>query len=44
MIIIFAVQLILFFIVFSLQIYVLYTLIFDELKKIIKPVKRNLNS
>jgi hypothetical protein len=39
MIIIFATQLILFSIVISLQIYVLYTLIFDELKKIIKPVK-----
>jgi hypothetical protein len=39
MIILFAVQLILFFIVLTLQIYVLYTLIFDELKKIIKPIK-----
>jgi hypothetical protein len=39
MIILFAVQLILFFIVLTLQVYVLYTLIFDELKKIIKPVK-----
>ena len=40
MIILFAVQLILFFIVLTLQIYVLYILIFDELKKIIKPVKK----
>jgi hypothetical protein len=40
MIILFATQLILFSIVISLQIYVLYTLIFDELKKIIKPVKK----
>jgi hypothetical protein len=40
MIILFAVQLILFFIVLTLQIYVLYTLIFDELKKIIKPIKK----
>jgi hypothetical protein len=39
-IIIFATQLILFSIVITLQVYVLYTLIFDELKKIIKPVKK----
>ena len=38
--IIFATQLILFSIVIALQFYVLYTLIFDELKKIIKPVKK----
>jgi hypothetical protein len=42
MIIIFALQLILFFIVITLQIYVLYTLIFDELQKIIKPVKKEI--
>jgi hypothetical protein len=38
--IIFIIQLILFFIVITLQVYVLYTLIFDELKKICKPVKK----
>jgi hypothetical protein len=38
--IMYAIQLILFFIVISLQAYVLYTLIFDELKKIIKPIKK----
>jgi hypothetical protein len=40
MIILFVAQLILFSIVLTLQIYVLYTLIFDELKKIIKPIKK----
>jgi hypothetical protein len=33
--IIFIIQLILFFIVITLQAYVLYTLIFDELKKLL---------